>query len=61
MKDDFDRCTYVVAKEDGGGAAICRDRMFCNICQNCSKHCLEHTCMKKSVLELSQNRKAIVS
>lgn len=60
MKEEFDRCTFVVAKDDGA-QAVCRDRMFCHICQNCSKHCVEHFGMKKSVVELSQNKKAILS
>lgn len=60
MKEDFDRCTFVVAKDDGA-QAVCRDRLYCNVCQYCNKHCLEHAGMRKSVLELSQNKKAILS
>lgn len=58
-KNDFDRCTFVVAKEDGKTAS-CRDHLFCYICQYCTKHCLEHNNMNKYLKDANQSKKAVI-
>ena len=63
MKDkdqvEFNRCCFTVAK-DGSEKAVCRDRMYCSICEHCHKHCLEHVGMLKSICDYSQDKKAIL-
>lgn len=64
-QNDFERCTFVVAKDDGknsnsfGSTAICREHLYCKICQYCSKHCLDHMGTKKQLLDWAQNKKAV--
>lgn len=57
-KNDFAECSFITAKDDGK-FSVCHTRLFCSICSYCSKHCLEHTGMTKTQLELNQDKKAI--
>lgn len=58
-QNGIDRCTFVVAKEEGK-TATCREHLFCKICQNCHKHCLEHIGVKRQFLDWAQNKKAVI-
>lgn len=58
MRDGFDRCEFVIAKDDGK-TAVCRERLFCHICNYCHKHCLDHVNMREVVVQMTQDKKAI--
>lgn len=53
------KCTFTVAEDEEGKVEKCHDSRYCDICENCYKHCPEHFNLRQVIYDENQHRKAI--